>query len=352
MPSRPSVSRLIASHRSRTRDAVRASASPKTCGCRETSFAWMPRAAASRSPAPRSERSSARKYDWKSRSPTSSCSFASSPASAASATSYASSTVCGTIVRAVCSRSHGHSRRRRSVSSWSSTSASARDTGLTGGRRGGRRRRAGIRRRLVPDLVLDLLAGAEVLRRRGDPVGHRLVLLLLDQLLLDRARDVLLRSRLTRLDRAERLDDEPRLVLRRVVEGLVHDLGRRRERDLVENRNRLALGERRLAAVLARRVLRVLLRERAPGLVVAVLQLLVHGVSRGLVLADEDVAQVARLRLRVLLRVRDVVLVDVVVRHLRARRHLVEDGLGDELRADVLAHLLVRELLLLQLSLV
>src|SRR6476659_6688967 len=47
---------------------------------------------------------------------------------AASATSYASSTVCGTIVRSVCSRSQGHSRRSRSVSSWRSTSASARPT--------------------------------------------------------------------------------------------------------------------------------------------------------------------------------------------------------------------------------
>ena len=45
------------------------------------------RAAASRLPAPRSSSSSARKYDWKSRSPISSSSFASSPASAASATS-------------------------------------------------------------------------------------------------------------------------------------------------------------------------------------------------------------------------------------------------------------------------
>ena len=38
VPSRPSCSDLIASQRSRTRPAVRASASPKTCGCRRTSF--------------------------------------------------------------------------------------------------------------------------------------------------------------------------------------------------------------------------------------------------------------------------------------------------------------------------
>src|SRR5262249_3053315 len=173
--------------------------------------------------------SSARKYAWKSRSPTSSSSFASSPASAASATSYASSTVCGTIVRAVCSRSHGHSRRSRSVSSWSSTSASARATGLAG-RRGVRRRdRAGIRARLVAGAVLDLRARAEVLRRVGHPVRHLLVLLLLQELLLDRAGDLLLGRRLARLHVAQRLDDEPRLVLRRVVEGRVHLLRRLRE---------------------------------------------------------------------------------------------------------------------------
>ena len=50
---------------------------------------------------------------------------------AASATSYASSTVCGTIVRSVCSRSQGQSRRRRSVSACRSTSASARLNGAT-----------------------------------------------------------------------------------------------------------------------------------------------------------------------------------------------------------------------------
>ena len=60
-PAAPSSSRLIASQRSRTRPAVRASASPKTCGCRRTSFSWIARATASRSPASRSSRSSDRK---------------------------------------------------------------------------------------------------------------------------------------------------------------------------------------------------------------------------------------------------------------------------------------------------
>ena len=44
---------------------VSASTSPNTCGCLRTSFSWMSRAACSRSPAPRSSSSSARKYDLK-----------------------------------------------------------------------------------------------------------------------------------------------------------------------------------------------------------------------------------------------------------------------------------------------
>ena len=108
------------------RAGVRATASPKTCGCRRTSFSWTPRATASRSPSPCSSSRSERKNTWNRRSPSSSRSFAGSPARAASATSYASSTVCGTIVRSVCSRSQGHSRRRCRVRSWRSRSASAR----------------------------------------------------------------------------------------------------------------------------------------------------------------------------------------------------------------------------------
>ena len=118
----------------------------------------MPRSPARGLQRPFSWSSSARKTHWNSRSPISSRSFASSPASAASATSYASSTVCGTIVRVVCSRSQGHSRRSRSVSSWSSTSASAsrHQSGSLGRRRVGGRRRAGIGARHEADLVLDL----------------------------------------------------------------------------------------------------------------------------------------------------------------------------------------------------
>src|SRR5689334_7370990 len=151
----------------------------------------MPLATLSRSPSPRSARSSERKYDWKRRSPSSSCSLAVSSASAASATSYASSTVCGTIVRSVCSRSHGHSRRSRSVSSWSSTSASARDTpprlagGGRGRRRGARDRRAEIRARLVAGGVVDRLRLAVRLLEIRDPVVHEGVLLRARERVLD-----------------------------------------------------------------------------------------------------------------------------------------------------------------------
>ena len=60
-PERPSCSVLIASHRSRTRPAESASASPKTCGWRRTSLACTARATASRSPWPCSSSSRARK---------------------------------------------------------------------------------------------------------------------------------------------------------------------------------------------------------------------------------------------------------------------------------------------------
>src|SRR5690349_11594173 len=185
MPSRSSSVRLISSHRSRTRPAVFASASPNTCGCRRTSFSCTSRATVSRSPDPRSCRSRERKYTWKSRSPSSSASFASSRAIAASATSYASSSVCGTIVRSVCSRSHGQSRRKRSVRDCSSTSASARLKLLRGGGGCARQRRAGVRVRLVADLVLDL-AVAVALLRVLEPLRELIVLLLLRELLPDR----------------------------------------------------------------------------------------------------------------------------------------------------------------------
>src|ERR1700704_3514122 len=206
MPARPSRSRLLDSQESLTSPGESSSAPPNTCGCRRTSFSWTPRAMPSKPSSPLSERRSARKYTWNKRSPSSSASFASSPPIAASATSYPSSTVCGTIVRSVCSRSQGQSRRSRSVSSWRSTSASARPN-LLGRRRGrARERRAGIRARLVPDLVLDArLAVAPLLL--VDPLRHHIVLLLLLELLLDGRLDLAEGRRLRGLDGGERLDD-------------------------------------------------------------------------------------------------------------------------------------------------
>src|SRR3954451_11272252 len=70
---------------------------------------------------------------------------------AASASSYASSTVCGTIERSSCSRSHGHStRRRRVISSRRARLARALSSnGLAAGRRGaGARGLRGLLRRL------------------------------------------------------------------------------------------------------------------------------------------------------------------------------------------------------------
>src|SRR3954469_8448203 len=311
MPSRPSSSRLIASHRSRTRDAVRASASPNTCGCRETSFAWMPRAAASRSPAPRSERSSARKNDWKRRSPTSSSSFASSPPRAASATSYASSTVCGTIVRAVCSRSQGQSRRSRSVSCCSSSSASASKLGG-----GGLRRRS--RGRLVAGLVGRLLR--ELLPLVVPPAGHLVLLLLLEELLLDRRLDLIEgdRPRLRGgLHRAERLNHVPPELR---VHGLRNLMRLQPESCLLERSHGLEraadcllLADRQQTATRLAWIDRVFARERRE--VAAVLQLVVDR-QRERLLLDEDMPHRAAFRLPgllVLLLMVVVVLLGVVV---------------------------------------
>src|ERR1051325_3900778 len=165
----------------------------------------MRRAAVARSPFPSSSRRSERKYTWKRRSPSSSTSFSSSPASAASATSYASSTVCGTIVRAVCSRSHGQSRRSRSVRRWSSTRACTGPFSLLAGRRrcGGR----GGGQRRVARLVRDVLV--ERLLHVVEPVRHRRGLLRLQELLANRLLHVLQGRRLLGLHCGERLDDVP-----------------------------------------------------------------------------------------------------------------------------------------------
>src|SRR5206468_2199766 len=242
-------------------------------------------------------RSSARKYTWNRRSPSSSSSFASSAAKAASATSYASSTVCGTIVIAVCSRSQGQSRRSRSVSSWSSSSASASATLTVRGRvRRRRERRTGIRGRLVTGLILDLAALAVCLRDLRDPVGHLLIAVLLLELGADRLCDLRLRRR---LDVADELDHEPAVLLG--VDGFEERAGLCVGEDgSIELGHVLALLRRVLAAdVLRAGILRVLLRQL--GDVRAALDLRVDRVrERLLVLADEDLLDVARRRVLVL----------------------------------------------------
>src|SRR5437773_2352100 len=239
MPARPSRSRLLFSQESLTSPAEPSSAPPNTCGCRRTNFSCTPRAMSSNPSWPFSARRRARKYTWKSRSPSSSASFGSSPPIAASATSYASSTVCGTIVRAVCSRSQGQSRLNRLVSSCSSSRAAASASANGSGLLGGGRRGAGRRRRRVTGLVRNL--AVEVLLQLVRPVRHRLVALLLELGLLDRRLDLRERRRLGLLDRPERFDDV-------VAERGLHrarDLARRQqERGLVERTDGLALRDR------------------------------------------------------------------------------------------------------------
>ena len=78
--SRPGSVALIASQFVSTSPADETSTSPKMCGWRRMSLAWLCSATSARSPAPRSSSSSDRKWTWKSTSPSSSRSLASSPA--------------------------------------------------------------------------------------------------------------------------------------------------------------------------------------------------------------------------------------------------------------------------------
>src|SRR6476660_4308402 len=197
---------------------------------------------------------------------------------AASATSYASSTVCGTIVLAVCSRSQGQSRRRRFVSSCSSRSESASVKRL---RRGGGGAGRG-RRRLVADLEVRLRL--ELLGRVVDPLPHLLLFLLSEELLLDRCLHFGQLRHLLRLDRRQRLDHVPAVGR---LDGLPELVGLEREGDLVELGHLAALRDRELATrVLRARVGGVLLGERREAR--AVQELLVDLVGERLLL-DEDV---------------------------------------------------------------
>src|SRR4051812_4153611 len=306
----------------------------------------MRSATALRSPAPRSSSSSDRKYTWNSTSPSSSTSLSSSPLIAASASSYASSTVCGTIERSSCSRSHGHSTRSlRVISSRRARLARApSSTGLLPGGRGARvrrlllrggglRRLAGSRRRRR--LLLRSVAAVRdqvglralhlvlvVLAELGDEVVQRLLLVLRLQEILDRLlglpeRLLRRRSDLRHLEdvvaelRLDRTDDRAFLGAEdRGVEGLLL----------------LPLGHAgQLAALrLGGLVDRVLLRDGRPAL--AAVEGGLRGAGLGLG-ARQDDQQVAALRLSEAL----LVLV-VVARDLRVGDLVLA---LDDLRADI-----------------
>src|SRR5918994_5764522 len=152
--SRPGSAALIWSQFRSPSPAVAASTAPNTCGWRRISFWRTCSATSANVPAPRSSSSSDRKWTWNSTSPSSSSSLASSPEWAASASSYASSTVCGTIERSSCSRSQGHSRRSLRVTSSSRSSAAERSLTALGLLRGLRCwRRRGLRGGLLPARV-------------------------------------------------------------------------------------------------------------------------------------------------------------------------------------------------------
>src|SRR5262245_27639758 len=110
------------------------------------------------------------------------------------------------MVFAVCSRSHGQSRRRRRASVSSSVSASERlkSTGGRGRREGCCRRRGGLRRLVVLAAVLDL--ALVVVDYLGLPLRGRVAVLRLLELLLDRGLLLRERRRRGRDHRAERLD--------------------------------------------------------------------------------------------------------------------------------------------------
>src|SRR4051812_5519157 len=287
---------------------------------------------------------------------------------AASASSYASSTVCGTIDRSSCSRSHGHSTRRRRVISSRRASASPDRPGwLTGGRwlRAGRRRRRsrlrsaarrraarcaarrrgaaaarrdrhllrrargrcrpaarghrrrtarrrGIRLRLRRVLALRddvaLGAGGHVLRALL-PVLHEVVQRLLLLLRLEQVLDRRLHLRQRLLLRGRDLRDAEDVVAELRLDRAEHLVLRRAEDRGVESLLLLALGHSRQPAALRlrRRVGRVLLRDLRPRR--ARLDRLERGVGLRLLRREHDL-QVARLGLREALLVLVVVVLD------------------------------------------
>ena len=112
-PAPPAARRsaaLCSSHARVCSSAERTVAVPNTCGWRRSSLSLIAAATASRSNSPCSSAMRAWNTTWNSRSPSSSRTCSASPCSIASASSKASSSVCGAIVDQVCSRSHGQPR--------------------------------------------------------------------------------------------------------------------------------------------------------------------------------------------------------------------------------------------------
>src|SRR5947208_14764707 len=253
------------------------------------------------------------------------------------------------MVATVCSRSHGHSRRSRSVRRWSSRRASARPS-ISASSRGRNRDRRGRRRgwritRLEADLAL------VVLLHLREPVRPANLLLLLGQVRLDLRLDLLEGLGMGRLDRPERLDDVPAVHAVNRLRDLVR---LEREGGLVERRHRLlaraagaAVRDTALPALRrGSRVLRVLLRQL--GEARAVLQLR-RDVARKALAVDEDVPHLARLRRRERGHVLVVVLLRRGRRHLDVRRHLRLELLAEQRRPEVvLLELVERDVVLLQ----
>src|SRR4026208_1402047 len=145
--------------------------------------------------------------------------------------------VCGTIVRAVCSRSQGQSRRSRSVSCWSSSSADERLKSPGGGPS----RRS---RRLAAHLVLR--PPPEALLRVVPPLREGVLLLLRQLLLFDRRLHLVERVR----RRFPGLVDGPAGLNHVPAELRMHRLGDlvrlERKRDPLERRDRLQRAADRL----------------------------------------------------------------------------------------------------------